>query len=109
MSNNISQSRMQVITNNLFAELKKAELIKDSDTLDLSSTSEQSAYKMAKPFFNLMTENLSNHITEEQMFADIRKYDTEDEWTYWCDDEALRGNVTYFLQRNKFFEEKFKK
>ena len=68
MSNNISQSRMQVITNNLFAELKKAELIKDSDTLDLSSTSEQSAYKMAKPFFNLMTENLSNHITEEQFY-----------------------------------------
>lgn len=68
MSNNISQNRMQVIVNNLFAELKKAELIKDNDTLDLSSTSEQSAYKMTKPFFDLMTENLSNHITEEQFY-----------------------------------------
>ena len=68
MSSNISQNRMQVIVNNLFAELKKAELIKDSDALDLSSISEQNTYKMVKPFFDLMTENLSNHITEEQFY-----------------------------------------
>ena len=68
MSSNISQSRMQTITNNLFAELKKAELVKESDTLDLTNVSEQNVYKMVKPFFNLMTGNLSNHITEEQFY-----------------------------------------
>ncbi len=68
MGNNISQDRMQIITNNLFAELKKAELVRDTNSLDLSNVSEQNAYKMVKPFFNLMTENLSNHITEEQFY-----------------------------------------
>ena len=37
------------------------------------------------------------------------KYDTEDDWTYWCDDEEVKGNVRYFIDRNKYFNEMFKK
>lgn len=49
-----------------------------------------------------------NNITEDKMYEDIKKYDTEDEWTYWCNDEELKGNIKYFIKRNKFFDEKFK-
>ena len=38
----------------------------------------------------------------------MKKYDTEDDWTYWCSDEELRGNSTYFVERNRFFNNKFK-
>lgn len=50
-----------------------------------------------------------NDITEQQLYDYIRKYDTEDDWTYWCDDEELKGNVRYFIDRNKYFNEMFKK
>ena len=49
-----------------------------------------------------------NDITEQEMYDNIKKYDTEDDWTYWCDDEELRGNIKYFIDRNKFFNAKFK-
>ena len=49
-----------------------------------------------------------NHITEQELYDNIKKYDTEDDWTYWCDDEELRGNVRYFIDRNRYFAEKFK-
>lgn len=49
-----------------------------------------------------------NNITEDKMYEDIKKNDTEDEWTYWCNDEELKGNIKYFIKRNKFFDEKFK-
>lgn len=48
-----------------------------------------------------------NNITEEEMYQYIRKYDTEDDWTYWCGYEELKGNIRYFIQRNKLFQEKF--
>lgn len=50
-----------------------------------------------------------NDITEQQLYNYIKKYDTEDDWTYWCDDEELKGNVRYFIDRNKYFNEMFKK
>ena len=50
-----------------------------------------------------------NDITEQQLYDYIKKYDTEDDWTYWCDDEELKGNVRYFIDRNKYFNEMFKK
>ena len=50
-----------------------------------------------------------NFVTEEKMYNDIKKYDTEDDWTYWCDDEELKGNIRYFIERNKYFNEMFKK
>lgn len=49
-----------------------------------------------------------NDITEEEMYKNIKKYDTEDDWTYWCGDEELKGNIKYFLDRNTFFNDKFK-
>ncbi len=49
-----------------------------------------------------------NKITKEKMFEDIKKYDTEDDWTYWCDDDELKGNIEWFIKRNKFFNNKFK-
>lgn len=50
-----------------------------------------------------------NSIIEEELYNNIKKYDTEDDWTYWCSEEELRDNVKYFIKRNKFFNEKFKR
>lgn len=50
-----------------------------------------------------------NDLTEQQLYDSIKKYDTEDDWTYWCDDEELKGNVRYFIDRNKYFNEMFHK
>ena len=50
-----------------------------------------------------------NDITEQQLYDYIKKYDTEDDWTSWCDDEELKGNVRYFIDRNRYFNEMFKK
>ncbi len=49
-----------------------------------------------------------NEITEQQLYDNIKKYDTEDDWTYWCNEEELKGNVRYFINRNKYFNDKFK-
>lgn len=49
-----------------------------------------------------------NDATEESIYNDIKKYDTEDEWTYWRSDEELKGDIGFFIRRNKFFSEKFK-
>lgn len=48
-----------------------------------------------------------NFLTEQEMYGYIKKYDTEDDWTYWCDDDELRENIKYFIERNKFFTQKF--
>lgn len=50
-----------------------------------------------------------NNISEKELYENIKKYDTEDDWTYYNSDEELLGNVKYFLERNKFFNDKFKK
>ena len=50
-----------------------------------------------------------NNLTEEELYNYIKKYDTEDDWTYWCDEKELKGNVRYFIDRNKYFNEMFKK
>ena len=49
-----------------------------------------------------------NDISSDDLYNNMKKYDTEDDWTYWCSDEELRGNSTYFVERNKFFNDKFK-
>ena len=49
-----------------------------------------------------------NDITEDKLFYNIKKYDTEDDWTYWVKDEDLKGDCRYFIERNKYFDEKFK-
>lgn len=50
-----------------------------------------------------------NNIDENELYQNMKKYDTEDDWTYWCDEEELKGNARYFIQRNKFFRENFEK
>ena len=50
-----------------------------------------------------------NNINEQQLYNNIKKYDTEDDWTYWCSDEELKGNVRYFINKNRYFNEMFKK
>lgn len=49
-----------------------------------------------------------NDISSDDLYNNMKKYDTEDDWTYWCSDEELRGNSTYFVERNKFFNDKFR-
>ena len=50
-----------------------------------------------------------NDLKEDDLYNYIKKYDTEDDWTYWCSDEELKGNVRYFIDRNNYFNEMFKK
>lgn len=47
------------------------------------------------------------NLTDNNLIS-YRKYDTEDEWTYWRSDEELKGDIGFFIRRNKFFKEKFK-
>ena len=50
-----------------------------------------------------------NKITEDELFNNIKSNDTEDDWTYWVKDEDLKGDVRYFIEKNRYFNEKFKK
>ena len=47
--------------------------------------------------------------SEDELFDIIKTNDTCDDWTYWCDDNELAGNVRYFIERNDYFKEKFEK
>ena len=49
-----------------------------------------------------------NKITPQMLYDNMKKYDTEDDWTYWCRDDELRANAEYFVERNKIFDKKFK-
>ncbi len=49
-----------------------------------------------------------NYKSNEELYNDIKKYDTEDDWTYYCEEEELKGNINYFLEKNRFFYNKFK-
>jgi len=50
---------------------------------------------------------LYNNLTAEELYNNIKKYDTEDDWTYWCNDDELKGNSRYFIERNEYFYNKF--
>ncbi len=49
-----------------------------------------------------------NSITSKEFYLNVKKYDTEDDWTYYCSDEELKDNINYFIKSNKYFSEKFK-
>jgi hypothetical protein len=49
-----------------------------------------------------------NDITSDELFENVKKYDTEDDWTYYCSDEELKENINYFIESNKYFANKFK-
>lgn len=48
-----------------------------------------------------------NTLNEKELYQKIKKYDTEDDWTYWCNEEELRDYCRKFIERNKYFNEKF--
>ncbi|KKQ11441.1 MAG: hypothetical protein US24_C0027G0015, partial [candidate division WS6 bacterium GW2011_GWC2_36_7] len=48
-----------------------------------------------------------NNITKEKLFDDIKSNDTEDDWTYYVDNDELKGDVDYFIEYNKYFDQKF--
>lgn len=64
----------------------------------------QDKYKEKYEIIGLLYDN----IDKKELYQNMKKYDTEDDWTYWCNDEELMGNAKYFIERNKFFREKFK-
>ena len=47
-----------------------------------------------------------NDIDEDKLYQNIKKYDTEDDWTYWCNDKELKEYCKKFIERNKYFKEK---
>lgn len=49
-----------------------------------------------------------NNITSKELFENLKNYDTEDDWTYYCSDEELKSNTDYFIENNKYFAKKFK-
>lgn len=49
-----------------------------------------------------------NSITSKEFYLNVKKYDTEADWTYYCSDEELKDNINYFIKSNKYFSGKFK-
>ncbi len=49
-----------------------------------------------------------NQRSKEDLFRTIRKYDTEDDWSYYLSDEQLEKYCEDYIERNQFFNEKFK-
>lgn len=49
-----------------------------------------------------------NDRSKEDMFNIIRKYDTEDDWSYYLSDNKLREYCEFYIDINKFFDEKYK-
>lgn len=48
-----------------------------------------------------------NNITSDNFYKNLKTHDTEDDWTYYCNDDELKSNVDYFIKRNNFFYENF--
>lgn len=48
-----------------------------------------------------------NEESPEDLCQNIRKHDTEDDWTYWVSDEELIKEATYIVAKNQVFREKF--
>lgn len=49
-----------------------------------------------------------NNITSDILYNNIKKYDTEDDWTYYISEDTLKRDVEIFIERNKYYNEKFK-
>ena len=50
-----------------------------------------------------------NNKTADELFDDIRKNDTEGDWSYSCDDDTLKKCVTIFIDDSRLMYEKFQK
>ena len=64
-------------------------------------------YEIANAF--LFIGLVYNNKTSDELFNDIRKNDTEGDWTYNCDDEQLRRCADMFINDSRLFSEKFQK
>lgn len=49
-----------------------------------------------------------NNITSDILYNNIKNNDTEDDWTYNISDDTLKRDVDIFIERNKYYNEKFK-
>ena len=49
-----------------------------------------------------------NNKSIEELFSDIKKYDTEEDWTYNCSDEELKEHCKICIESSRFFFDKFK-
>ena len=49
-----------------------------------------------------------NQVSKEELFLRIRQNDTEDDWTYYLTDAQLEAYCAQFVEKNRFFTEKFK-
>jgi len=49
-----------------------------------------------------------NNIDAKTLYNNIKTNDTEDDWTYHVNDEYLRNMIDIFIERNKYYNDKFK-
>jgi GTPase SAR1 family protein len=49
-----------------------------------------------------------NDKTKEDLFNSIRKYDTEDDWSYYLSDDELMEQCNRYIEINSFFNSKLK-
>ena len=66
-----------------------------------------SDYEIVKDF--LLIGLVYNKKTPDEFFGDIRKNDTEDDWSYNCDDDTLLKCVSIFIEDSKLMYNKFLK
>ena len=64
-------------------------------------------YEVAKDF--LFIGLVYNNKTPDELFEDIRRNDTKDDWSYNCEDELLRKCVNIFINDCKLFYDKFQR
>jgi GTPase SAR1 family protein len=64
-------------------------------------------YEMTKDF--LFIGLVYNNKTPDELFEDIRKNDTEGDWSYNCDDDALKKCVNIFIEDSSRMYDKFQK
>lgn len=48
-------------------------------------------------------------LSAKKLYNNLKKYDTEDDWTNIDDDNRLKKHINYFVERNKYFKEQAKK
>lgn len=51
---------------------------------------------------------LINNATSLELYNNMKKYDTEDDWTYYLNDDELKSDASYFVKRNEYLKNKFK-
>ena len=50
-----------------------------------------------------------DNLTGEDFYNNLKTYDTKKDWTFHCEDYALKSHAEHFVERNQYFSEMFKK